>query len=67
MTGTHPRRLLGITAVMLVVAAAVWQMPLGRQRSASAFPPLNSSLEPLRTEFMQAAGEVRIVMLIDPT
>ncbi|HZU23700.1 MAG TPA: hypothetical protein VE998_12780 [Terriglobales bacterium] len=64
----NPRHVIGGVAVALVVAAALSQMPLFHRGGARAsIPALNAALEPLRSDFNRDAGDVRLVMLIDPT
>jgi hypothetical protein len=59
---------IGSIAVLIVIAAAAWQMPVfHRGASAASFPSLNASLEPLHSDFNRDIGHVRLIMLIDPT
>ena len=69
-TGTKERKglWLGIVAaiaVLAVIGFAAWQA--FRPYRGPVFPTLNASLEPLRSDFVKHASDVRLVMIIDPT
>lgn len=56
--------------LLLLLAAALLGVVRGREaRPAEAlpYPALGPDLEPLRTQFNQDVGKVRLLLLLDPT
>jgi hypothetical protein len=67
-TKEHKGRQLGIVAaiaVLAVIAFAAWQAL--RPYGGPIFPTLDALLDPLRSDFVRHATDVRLVMIIDPT